>query len=338
MLSRSKEFFDEMATDALGLFGIAGTHRAELLQLSENLTYLISRRGGESDYVMRICRPGYHTAEELESELVWLGEIAENTSLITAQPFRGLDGRHIQRVAVAGESYSLTLFEFLPGAPPGNSDVRTTEREFEMLGAVTAQMHRQSRARDKSIPLPRFTWDFDTIIGRHPIWGGWQAAEGMSDDDFRLLTLAAAIIRGKLEDYGKSPYRFGLIHADLRLANLLVEGEKIKVIDFDDCGYSWYMYDQASAVSFIEHLPERPRYVAAWERGYRSELPLLPEDAAMSDTFIMMRRLQLLAWLTSHSESTPARALSVGYLAGTVELARNYTASVRRVFGVRPVA
>ena len=46
--------------------------------------------------------------------------------------------------------------------------------------------------------------------------------------------------------------RFGLVHADLRLANLLVEDEKVNVIDFDDCGYSWFMYDFGTAVSFID--------------------------------------------------------------------------------------
>ena len=47
------------------------------------------------------------------------------------------------------------------------------------------------------------------------------------------------------------------------------------------------------------------------------------------DTFIMMRRLQLTAWLASHQESGPVAELSVGWMDGTMELAERYL----RLFG-----
>ncbi len=62
--------------------------------------------------------------------------------------------------------------------------------------------------------------------------------------------------------------RFGLVHADIRLANLLVDGEHVRVIDFDDCGFSWFMYDFATTVSFIEDHPRRAR--AEGTRGWRA--------------------------------------------------------------------
>ena len=44
----------------------------------------------------------------------------------------------------------------------------------------------------------------------------------------------------------------------MRLANLLVDGRDVSVIDFDDCGFGWFMYDLGSSVSFIEHDPTVP--------------------------------------------------------------------------------
>ena len=55
----------------------------------------------------------------------------------------------------------------------------------------------------------------------------------------------------------------------MRLANLLVDGDEVKVIDFDDCGFSWHLYDAATAVSFFEHEPHVPELMDAWVRGYR---------------------------------------------------------------------
>ncbi|MGE4353213.1 MAG: phosphotransferase enzyme family protein [Oscillospiraceae bacterium] len=123
---------------------------------------------------------------------------------------------------------------------------------------------------------------------------------------------------------GKSKDRYGLIHADLRLANLLIEGSKIKVIDFDDCGFSWYLHDMASAVSFIEDRPITPSLIDAWKTGYTKVDCLTYADDLEGDTFIMQRRLQLLAWITSHMDSDPVKELSVGFLDGTVHLADKY--------------
>ena len=70
--------------------------------------------------------------------------------------------------------------------------------------------------------------------------------------------------------YGQDAKRFGLVHADIRLANLLVDGDHVRVIDFDDCGFSWFMYDFATTVSFMEDHPRVPELRDAWVEGYRS--------------------------------------------------------------------
>ena len=53
-----------------------------------------------------------------------------------------------------------------------------------------------------------------------------------------------------------------------------MDGRDLGVIDFDDCGFGWYMYDLAAAVSFIEHDPRVPELIDAWARGYRTVLEL----------------------------------------------------------------
>jgi Ser/Thr protein kinase RdoA (MazF antagonist) len=63
------------------------------------------------------------------------------------------------------------------------------------------------------------------------------------------------------------PLVFGLIHADLRLANLMVDDQGLTAIDFDDCGFGWWVYDLASALSFIETDPRLPELIAAGARA-----------------------------------------------------------------------
>ena len=164
-------------------------------------------------------------------------------------------------------------------------------------------------------------------MGVAPRWGRWQDGIGVGPDETPILGSAADLIRQRLAEYGDGPDRFGLAHADLRLANLLVDGEKTTVIDFDDCGFSWYMYDFGTAVSFIEEDPRLPQWQAAWLRGYRSIAPLSAEDEDMLATFVMLRRLLLVAWMGSHSHSRECQVKGPGYTSASCVLAERYVAS-----------
>ena len=107
-------------------------------------------------------------------------------------------------------------------------------------------------------------WTYDTIIGEHAAWGDWRAFPDMTPEAENILSEVSRIIKRRLERYGTNENNFGLIHADLRLANLLIEGDQIKVIDFDDCGFGWHLHDLASALSFIEDKPIVPKLVNAF--------------------------------------------------------------------------
>jgi Ser/Thr protein kinase RdoA (MazF antagonist) len=97
------------------------------------------------------------------------------------------------------------------------------------------------------------------------------------------------------------------------------------VIDFDDCGFTWFMYDFATTVSFMEDHPRVPELREAWLEGYRAVAPLDAADEAELDTFVMLRRLLLVAWIGSHHTfATEAAELGAGFTAGTCTLAEHY--------------
>ena len=146
----------------------------------------------------------------------------------------------------------------------------------------------------------------------------------MSESEQGLLSSAVKRISGALADYGATPDRFGLVHADLRLANLLVDGDTTYVIDFDDCGFGWYLYDAATALTFLEDRDEAPSWLQAWVSGYERRTSLSAEDRAVLPSLLMLRRMLVLAWLGSHAETELAREESHAYLAATCALASHY--------------
>ena len=103
----------------------------------------------------------------------------------------------------------------------------------------------------------------------------------------------------------------------------------IKVIDFDDFGFGWHLHDLAGALTFIEERDDVPDLVNAWLDGYRTVLPFTDTDFVEIDTFILQRRIQMMAWMGSHQDSTPVQGYMKGYMEGTMGLVDRYL----RLFG-----
>lgn len=326
-----KEFFDSVATRALTKYNWQGETYAKMIVLSENATYMVKDKATDENVgVLRVSRPGYHTLSELGSEMSWLRQINDYTPLTVANPINGADGKPVQLVEGSdGNTYYCVICDYLPGSEPDESDPTKIVRDFEMLGETTAYLHRQASIWNGTKTIDRMEWTYDNIIGKTAAWGRWQDFDGMTPEAEEFLEEACRIIQKRLKRYGRNQNNWGLIHADLRLANILVENDTIKVIDFDDCGMGWYLHDLASSISFIEHKKIVPDLINAWLTGYKKVMPFTDTDFEEIDTFILMRRLQLMAWLASHKESGPVAELSVGYLEGTIELAERYI----RLFG-----
>ena len=110
----------------------------------------------------------------------------------------------------------------------------------------------------------------------------------------------------------------------MRLANLLIDDDRTRFIDFDDCGWGWFLYDFAAAISFIEDDPLIPSLKAAWVRGYRSVRSMSSEEEAEIDTFVMLRRMALLAWIGSHIEAPEPQKMAPGFAAITARLGQEW--------------
>lgn len=319
---------EERVHRALPRWGLPADGAVRLLNVSENATFRADASDGRR-LVVRIHRIGYHEPDEIEAELAWIAALREAHVVETPAPLAAADGTLVQTLDSARglPPRQAVAFAFAPGAEPvAGADLAPW---FETLGGICARMHRHVRQWRRPAGFRRKTWDFEAMLGSRPLWGRWQDAMGLDGAGRAHLERVVQGLREGLERYGQGPDRFGLVHADLRLANLLVDGERLAVIDFDDCGFSWFVYDFAAAVSFFEHEPYVPELAAAWVRGYRREAPLAAEDEAAIPMFVMLRRALLTAWVASHAETPLAQEMGVAYTEGTLALGERFLMAQR---------
>jgi Ser/Thr protein kinase RdoA (MazF antagonist) len=312
-----------LAEQAVGRYDLPLHATVRLVSVSENEIYQVAAPSGQR-WALRLQRPGYQSPQSLRSEISWLVALREAGVVATPVPHAGLDGSWVQTVIdpATGEMRRVVLFAWEPGSHPIiEMDLRPC---FQTLGAVIAGMHAHSRAWRRPAGFERFSWDFDTALGESARWGRWRDGPGMNTAYEKVLSRGVALVGERLAAYGSGPDRFGLVHGDLRLQNLLLHEGAVKVIDFDDCGFSWYMADLANCVSFYEHLPQVPALLAALLEGYRSVHPLSQAEVEELPTFLLLRRLSLLAWTGSHAETAMAASLGPHFTVQTVDLCARY--------------
>ena len=280
----------------------------ELIAHSENVTFRVAVRGSDTDYVLRLHRPGYNTIEELDSERVWAKALKEagisvQDSLLTCQ------GRHFELIdipATGEQRYAgmtswlegTLLSEYLETCP----DREERERIFRRIGEIAAAIHNQSTRWKEPPGFRRRRLDLDGLLGEAPFWGRfWEHAE-LTNAEKTLLLRARARARAALSAYGERPENFSLIHADLHPENIIYDGDDLALIDFDDSAYGWHMYDIASALIEDRFAPDFEALRTALLDGYREHRPLAMRDVEMLPAFLLIRGMAIIGWFYQRPE------------------------------------
>ena len=319
LLPRLEALANQVVADQLP----AGSYSLRLLNHSENTTYLVTDQDSGDLRILRIHRTAYHSKNAILSELGWTKALREDAGVRTPEVLPGRNGDLIHHVASEAEpgGRHCVFFEFLEGEEP---DEEKLLPNFPALGEITARMHQHVRAWRRPDGFERFHWNVETIFGATPHWGHWYDGLNFNDERKAIIGRAVDVMSARLRRFGQGPERYNLVHSDMRLANLLLHQGETRVIDFDDCGFSWYLWDLATALSFIEDRSDVPELIEAWLEGYRRAASMSAEDEAEIPTFVLLRRIQLVAWIGSHREVDLAKEMGDDFTVVSCDLAETY--------------
>lgn len=318
-----------MAQQALACYPDPLQGQLSLLCRSENATFLLRAAGQR--YALRLHRGDYHQKADIVSELQWLDALRE-TGIMVPEAVPDKEGEQVLTLRLPdGSERYVVLFHWIEGEMP-TTDV--DPRAFQQLGQITARLHQQSKQWQKPAGFQRIIWDHHTMTSAESHWGRWQDAPNLNPADHGVVEQAIAQVGAAMAQFGKGSDRYGLIHADLRLTNLLLHKGETRVIDFDDCGLGWYLHDLAAAISFVEHHPRAPEWIDHWIRGYEQVAHISDTEMAMLPALLVQRRIQLTAWVGSHAETEMARSLGPEWASHSVRLCRRYLEGERLPVGV----
>ncbi len=307
------------------------------IKVRENAVFRIDLARGERA-VLRVHRSGYHSDAELHSEFLWMRAL-EAAGIPVPRVIRSRHGRDFEVIAVPAMygPRQIDVFEWIEGRQLGSvesgigSDDAAIAGQYHMIGTIAARMHNQTAAWQCPAGFRRHAWDAAGLVGEQPFWGRfWELAE-LTAEQKSLLLHARTKIAGELAAFGTNTDRFGLIHADLVPENLLIDGPRVRVIDFDDAGFGWHLFELATSLYFISGDGIYPTARDALIRGYRSERELSEEALEWLPLFLAVRGTTYLGWVHTRQGSDTARELTPFLVERACAVAEEYLATQRRL-------
>lgn len=291
-----------------------------LLKYSENYTWLITDGNGNKT-VLRVCRPSYHTKDELRSQLLWIHQLNIDTDIPMADVITTKNGSFFTYV----EQYICIMFSFLNGHTVYNLSGISLCHAMESIGEIAAKLHLHVQHWQASRTLTCFTWNFEDFFGSTARWGDWSLLAALSVEQRGYCRQAIWLIKKKLEKYGKTPDRYGLIHSDLNIYNILIQEDTVYLIDFDDCGYGWYLLDLAMSLLTYDAKSIATVLLPAWLRGYKKFHSFSDEDLDMIPTFIVLRKIVRFGWIATHTGNDTTKKISTDdYIRNVMPIIKTY--------------
>ncbi len=223
----------------------------------------------------------------------WLGALKLETSLIVPEPVHNLDGRLVTTITPdeSTEAHHCVVRRWVAGEPP---EPGLPPALMEQIGAFTAEMHRYSERFAPEAGFVRPRWDWERLFGAGSILQNANIMMTLPSKQRAILDAAGEQIRSALSCPGKPALCEGLIHADLHMDNILICNSEVGVIDFDDCGFGYYLFDIACVLESFQRrvFVDPAEYREAREallRGYARIRPLAPDFDEYLDICMSLR-------------------------------------------------
>ncbi len=304
----------EVATVALDDFGLTGAHLT-FQQYSANVIFRVDVPASvpcrdhpslyvPNRYALRILAIG--DPDTIASELAWLAALRREADLPVPEPVPTLDGRLFTRVTTLGvpQGRVVSLLRWIDGR---HFTAALSPCQAKALGRLVAQLHRFSAGWLPPEGFTRFDWDWEGQFGERELSDTAGLIASMPvrfQEPFHVVTQQ---VREVMDSFGKGPDAYGLIHADLYLENVLFNAGQPCLIDFEDCGFSYWMCDLGV---FLSQWPWTDNFLQirdAFLDGYGQVRTLPGARLKHLDLFMAAQYAQMVLWASAFIRMDPAR-------------------------------
>lgn len=274
----------------------AATHwNGEIIRLisnRENAVFEIATPRGRA--ALRLHRQGYQDEGAIRSELWWCAALA-NKGVAVPAALPSLEGALLVRLSTGRNA---SVIDWVEGealgeaGKPLDGPLDQVLARHHALGRLLAEFHTATDQLTLPADFTRPRWDIEGLVGETPFWGRFWEHPAATATQAETLRRARAFLRDQLSAYVPTA-DFGPIHADVLRENVLIKGNSLSLIDFDDSGFGFRLYDLGTVLSQNLYEAAYPQIRDALIAGYTETKPA---PTRLVEIFTLARTCASVGW------------------------------------------
>lgn len=179
---------------------------------------------------LKVCAAANRSMLEQRTAAEYLRHLAKNGADVCA-PVLSRDGRLIEEYRWDDDIFLAWVTDEAVGRVISLDGPSIAE--FRAWGVALARMHRAAESYVPSPELSYLTWQ--------DLWQ--QTHDGMDPEDSEPVWDEYERLTPWLASLPETADVYGLTHTDIRTENAMWDGERVRIIDFDEPVYHWYASD-----------------------------------------------------------------------------------------------
>ena len=190
------------------------------------------------------------------------------------------------------------------------------------------ELHSEGHFRPSSeFARPRLDWD--GLFGEDSPYFNADYSKLLSVEQNHVFAEAAERIRATMSILDGRGDAFGLIHGDLLAKNIVFARGKPAALDFEYCGWGYFLYDLAPLLWQLkgERADDFRELEDALWTGYSAQRAVSSADRQKLEDFIAARQLASCRWLLANGHLPQVRENAPRLIAARAEALEGYLES-----------
>ena len=272
---------------------LPGPIHCELLNRGMNDVYLI-RDGKNICHACRVWRSGFRSENDIRFETELLSFLHKN-NVNVPYPIESNKGSLYMDINAPEGVRFFSIFSWVDGYIFGSKP--DMDNSFK-LGEQLAKIHQFLKSF-----VPSVTREIDMKIRFESEISFLLKMNTHRIDDLKWYRNATSIMINKLEELNSKSIPSGVIHGDFHLYNAFFNDDKITVMDFDNCGNYYLMFDVCSFIWANDYVGVDKKISDSFLRGYNSIRNLNDEELSLLNFFYALKELSFLCGFAANVNS-----------------------------------
>jgi Ser/Thr protein kinase RdoA (MazF antagonist) len=192
---------------------------------------------------------------------------------------------------VSDDSQTAVLYTYVEGESRSVDDLSVDD--VRRIGRSLARLHQMPLQAE---PRPRL--DVPGLFGAQGVYAlDEDTMTYLSSYQQGVMQQVIARVRDATQTLATDGDDFGLIHADVLLQNVLFREDSVCLLDWEYCGYGYYLYDFTPLLWQLKTSSHYAAFKAALRDGYQAVRPLAAGHQQTLETLIAARHVASVRWV-----------------------------------------